>query len=341
MRLLPAPIGACWSKALLSAAIVVAIWGLCGSVVAQPRPDVALHGMADSVAAHERFTLTISASVPAHRAVQFPAADAGPSVFGDLTVLSRSPVRKQRVGAGYAISTVTYEVMTAASDSVRVPPLPVRVDAAVDTVVTSTLPRTLYVTSEPGSLTSRLREGPFPTPPRFPWTWIVLAGIAMTLLGGATYLWRDFRDASPSPVSASATDKTTTPHDVAMRRLRRLQSRDLTDPNVVESFYVALSDTVRTYLSARLDVAARERTTREVRTALDRRAEVPPPAAEHLHTVLEQADLVKFADARPDPSRAAEALRAARTAIEVIEDTVSAETSPVAETVPRSDASSR
>jgi len=341
VRLLPAPIGACWSKALLSAAIIVTIWGLCGSAVAQPRPDVALHSSPDSIALNERFTLTVSASVPAHRAVQFPAADAGPSVFGDLTVLSRSPVQKQRVGAGYAISTVTYEVTTAASGSVRVPPLPVRVDAAVDTVVTSTLPRTLYVTSRTGPFASRLGEGPFPPPSRFPWTWILLAGVTVVLLGGAAYLWGDLRDASPSPVSASATDKPTTPHDVAMRRLRRLQSRDLSDPTVVESFYVALSDTVRTYLSARLDVAARERTTREVRAALDRRAEVPSTAAEHLHTVLEQADLVKFADARPDPSRAAEALQAARTAIGTIEVAVSAETSPVVETAPRSDASSR
>jgi len=103
---------------------------------------------------------------------------------------------------------------------------------------------------------------------------------------------------------------------------------------------VRMADTM-SLMSARLDVAARERTTREVRAALDRRAEVPSTAAEHLHTVLEQADLVKFADARPDPSRAAEALQAARTAIGTIEVAVSAETSPVAETAPRSDASSR
>jgi len=304
-----------------------------GGVAAQPRPDVALHGVADSIAPHERFTLTISASVPAHRAVQFPAADAGPSVFGDLTVLSRSPVRKQRVGAGYAIRSVTYEVSTAASDSVRVPPLPVRVDAAADTVVTSTLPRTIYVTSGPETVVSHLREESLPAPGRPVWTWVVLAGVAIALLGGGTYLWTNARGAdAPAPTTENTTDEAPTPQEVAMRRLRALQSRTLTDPDAVESLYVALSDTLRTYLSRRLGVAARERTTREVRATLDRRAEVPPTAAEHVHTVLEQADLVKFAGARPAPSLAEEALRTARTAIATLEETTPAETSPEDET---------
>lgn len=112
-----------------------------------------------------------------------------------------------------------------------------------------------------------------------------------------------------------------------MRRLRTLQSRELTNPDAVESFYVALSDTVRTYLSARLRVAARERTTREVRAVLDRKDEVPPVARKRIHTVLEQADLVKFADARPNPARATEALQTTRAAIEAIENATSAEAS--------------
>lgn len=328
------PTRSCRGRVLLVAAIAVAIWRVCGSAVAQPRPDVALHSSPDSVALHERFTLTISASVPAHRAVEFPAADADPSVFGDLAVLSRSPIRKQRVGAGYAIRSVTYEVKAAVPGSVRVPPLPVRVDAAVDTVVTSTLPRTIYVTSGTEASSARPYAGPAPplTQLHFSWTWILLASITVALFGGGVYLWRTARstssDTTSSGAPASATDTDPTPHDVAMRKLHRLQSRDLTDPDAVESFYVALSDTLRTYLSARLDLAARERTTHEVVAVLDRRAEVPPMATEQIHAVLEQADLVKFADARPDPSLAAEALQAAQTAITTVEDAASTEPPP-------------
>jgi hypothetical protein len=328
MRFVLFPVRARFRQRGFGAAAAVTIWVLVGGVFAQPRPDVALHRLADSVATHERFTLTISASVPAHRAVQFPAADAGSSVFGNLKVLERHPVRKQRVGAGYAISSVTYEETTAASDSVRVPPLPVRVDAAVDTVVTSTLPRTVHVTS---GAASRPHAGTAPpvAPSRSPWTWILLASAALTLVGGGLYLWRTARPLFDSPgVQAPTAEPSPMPHDVAMRRLRTLQSHDLTDPDAVESFYVALSDTLRTYLSARLNVAIRERTTREVKAVLDRRAEIPPAAVESLYTVLEQADLVKFADARPGPSLAAEALQAAQTAIAAIEDAASAETSP-------------
>jgi hypothetical protein len=98
----------------------------------------------------------------------------------------------------------------------------------------------------------------------------VLAGVAIALLGGGTYLWTSARGAdAPAPTTEDTTDEAPTPQEVAMRRLRALQSRTLTDPDAVESLYVALSDTLRTYLSRRLGVAARERTTREVRAALE------------------------------------------------------------------------
>ena len=43
-------------------------------------------------------------------------------------------------------------------------------------------------------------------------------------------------------------------------------------------------------------------------TLLDRQADVPPTAVEHLRHVLEQTDRVKFAGACPTPSAAADAL---------------------------------
>jgi len=313
----------CRVRAFLVAAIAVAIWGVCGSAVAQPRPDVALHSSPDSVAPRERFTLTISASVPAHRAVEFPAADAGLSVFGDLTVLNRSPVQKQRVGAGYAVSTVTYEVMIAVPGSVRVPPLPVRVDAAVDTVITSTLPRTIYVTSGTGAPASHLHVETPSAPSRFPWTWVVLAGVAAGLLGGATYLWRDLRDIPQSSVpSTPATDTTTTPHDVAMRRLRSLQSRDLTRSG---RHRVVLRRALRH--SAHLPVRPAERCGPGAHdpggAGRTRRPARGPHSRRNAHSHRARAGgPLKFADARPDPSRAMEALRAAHTAIEAIEDAV-------------------
>ena len=54
-------------------------------------------------------------------------------------------------------------------------------------------------------------------------------------------------------------------------------------------------------------------------TLLDRQADVPPTAIEHLRHVLEQTDRVKFAGARPAPSAAADALETAQAALDDLE----------------------
>ena len=119
--------------------------------------------------------------------------------------------------------------------------------------------------------------------------------------------------------ASAAETASPSPHETATRRLDELQSSDLSTPDAVESFYVTLADILRTYLSRRWDLTTEKRTTRELMTLLDRQADVPPTAIEHLRHVLEQTDRVKFAGARPAPSAAADALETAQAALDDLE----------------------
>lgn len=306
-------------RILAGTAALVAAWGLLGAALAQPRPDVTLWVAADSVTTGEPFALNIESSTPAHRGIAFPPAT--DSIFGELEVLRRSDVHTRRAGSGYAIDSVSYTVRTSARDSVRIPRVPIRVDAATGTLTTFTLPRTVKVQAARESAVPNPfgRDAPKALP------WLVVALVAGGALYGATHLWGERRNEShglgpPSPEPSSAPgDADADPYQAATTRLRELQARDRTDPAAVEAVHVTLASVVRTYLSQRLGIATEGRTTAELLAVLDHRSDVPPEAVEPLRTALEQADRVKFAAARPDPATTDAALRTARTALDRLE----------------------
>jgi hypothetical protein len=94
---------------------------------------------------------------------------------------------------------------------------------------------------------------------------------------------------------------------------------DLSDRSNVKPFYVHLSSGLRRYLADRLDFPAMERTTREVVNVLERRTDVPPVITSRVRSVLEQADLVKFSNARADADDGESALRDVRHVVKLVE----------------------
>ena len=291
-------------------------WSLLGAAVGQPRLDVRVS--ADSLRIGERVTVSVVAEHGGDVEVAFPAADAGPGVFGELEVLGRSTPRRRTVG-DVQVDSVAYTVTTFALDSVRVPPLPVQVVADGDTTTMRTPARTARVVSVVGPDAEGLYGVAPPAPfPRPLWTWGVLALVAAALLGGGASLWWRWRQdpEGPSGVRA-AVDRT--PYEAATARLRQLEAYDLSDPDAVTSFYVELSNALRVYLAREWDVAAPERTTREVAETLEGRPDVPDEAVPRVRAVLELADLVKFADARPAAEDHEKALREARSALDTLE----------------------
>jgi hypothetical protein len=300
--------------------------GLVGVAEGQPRPDVTSWVTPDTVQRGEPFTLIVTANTPAHRAVGFPKVPTDSSVFGPLRVQRRSRTYTRRVGGLYAIDSVAYTVTTIAPDSVRIPPLPIRIDAGVGTLVTRTRPRVVQVAAAPPHpLLGIVKGGPGPARA---WGWAALIVALAAGAGSGFYLWARRRTNKTAVAEGEAAEeKIRTAQEASAglpaeteRRLDELESADPTDPEAVTELYVELAAVVRTVLTREFDLSGQERTTADLRAMLDRHDEVPPSATGALQNVLEEAELVKYAGRRPDAETARRALRAARTGLRHLAD---------------------
>ena len=284
---------------------------------------VRTHVSTDSVHIGERFTVSFAVGHAEGVQVLFPDPADGPDTFGDIEVVNRLERSRRPMGGGRRVDSVAYEVTTFALDSVRVPAIPLSVVVDGDTTLARTPPRGAAVISVIGPESRGIHSvGPLASFP-YPWWPWVLAGLLTTaLLGGLAYLWwrRQQPEEAPSTVQpASEIDKT--PYEADSAWIRQLESYDLSDPAAVKPFYVELSSALRVYLAREWDVAALERTTREVIEALEARSDAPDEAIDRLQSVLERADLVKFADVRPDADAHEVAIEDARAVLDTLETT--------------------
>lgn len=317
---------------------------VAASAVAQPaRVDAIV--LADSVRVGEPFTLALVAEHSFNTEVLFPAPDAGPVLFGDLEVIERTDGERRYLGAarpGTRVDSVAYTVRTFALDSARVPALPVRVVAGDDTILVGSPSQRIPVISVVGPDAQALRDlAPLASFPQPLWPWVLLAVATLGLVGLLAYWWWTRHVEPPEPPPHDAPPEVDVDaYDEAVEALARLAAMDVADDDAMDPFYVALSSLLRRYLAQRLDLRVLERTTREVVEDLEGHGSVPSGAARRVRAVLELADLVKFAEARPAPSDADKALRETRAAIEAIEDRASP-TATIVEEVRRDDTNRR
>lgn len=300
--------------------ILALLVGGGATAMAQQRPQVKTFVSTDSVLVGERFRVSIVATHDGEREVMFPPADAGPVIFKELEVLDRSVHQFQAQGRRTQVDSVSYTVTTFSLDSVRVPGVPLQLVSGDDTTVVSASGRTVTVVSAVGPDAKGIHGvAPPASFPRPIWTWILLGLVAVGVIAALAYLWwrrQEVTDARPVPRRPEADQ---TPYEAATSWIRQLESYDLSDPDAVKPFYVELSTALRVYLADELDVAALERTTREVVEVLSHRPDVPTEAATRIRAVLELADLVKFADVRPTSDDHEKALQEARAALDTIE----------------------
>ena len=91
---------------------------------------------------------------------------------------------------------------------------------------------------------------------------------------------------------------------IALRELQTLRDSDLD----VHSFYTALSDTVRRYITTRFQLAATGQTTREFLIVAKQHARLTLHDQKNLGVFLSAADLVKFARLEPNDHTCKEAV---------------------------------
>ena len=136
--------------------------------------------------------------------------------------------------------------------------------------------------------------------------WIIAGVIALLAIALIVYFLRQKKHKIPPPPPAPEPL-----HIRAMKLLDELESEGLWQKGQVKEYYVRLTDILRSYIEARYQVRAMERTTDELSAAAKGHPELCLHAAK-LYNVLATADMAKFARAQPLPAEHVAAMQATR-----------------------------
>jgi len=100
-------------------------------------------------------------------------------------------------------------------------------------------------------------------------------------------------------------------HEVAFERLDDLEAEELWQQGKVKEYQTELTYTIREYLENRFGIQALESTTGEINNSL-KEVDFDPKHTTNLNNILQIADMVKFAKAKPDASIHQEFMEKAR-----------------------------
>jgi hypothetical protein len=263
----------------------------------------------DSIQVGERFSYTIVFDRNSATDVQYPGEDN----FSDpVTFLSRD-----RYSVDERRDSLVYQLQFFGTEDFTIPRKEVRVNIAGSDTTYYTAPVPLFFKSVLASEDEEFR----PFKPIFEfartwWPWVV-ALILLLVTGYYAYNWYKKREPKTVSVPAADPDPFVSPLVELRETIKRLpNTSELLQFKEFESYYVDLGDAIRRYLKRVYSIQALEMTTREIDQAL--KAEL---AAEEqiqiTRKVLNEADMVKFANFKPTAEMAESVLQNAKRFIEV------------------------
>lgn len=121
---------------------------------------------------------------------------------------------------------------------------------------------------------------------------------ALLLMIGAGYYFYKLKN--KKPVEVPKVEEIVIPcHEKALRNLKMLDAQQLWQQGLIKEYQSGLTDIIRTYLLERYDINAPEMTTDEVMASLAD-AHFDKKYNQELINILQIADMVKFAKAKPE-----------------------------------------
>jgi hypothetical protein len=295
-------------KAFVVASVLAV--GACRGAAAAPATIVAYSTQPDSITVGDPVTLEVRVRAAAGARVTFPrAVPPDPRVqVEELQVLP--PVTMPDSMTGW-IGRYSLTVFDVGQIVLRPWPVQVATDTSNATVFTDSI-RIDVASVVPDSLaqadirdlkTQRQIDVPWPR-----WVWFALAALALLVALLVAWLVRRRRRpqvvvvAPPKPAS-----------EVALARLRGLETDRLPAQGMIKEHYVRLSEILRAYLedAPQFGVPALEQTTDEIRAGLMER-DFPPDVVGRVRVLCEEADLVKFAKHQPTLAECTRALERVR-----------------------------
>ena len=297
----PAGGAICGRASRLLARALAVLWIVPGVCAASP-PRFVVEVDRGTLEIADRVQIHLFLEAPALARVALPGrgASLGPFELLEAGATTRDTLASGSVLHGRRLLATVYQV-----GSVTLPPLPARVvfeDTAFTVLsdsVTVLVSSMIEAAGADSTADIHALKGivDFPMPgPRWP-----LVGLAAVIGASALWfwVWRRLRArrlaGALGPVDLRPAD------EWALSELRSLRALDLPAAGELAAHYSSLTDIVRPYLERRFHIHAADRTSAEILLVLRdcRDAGWQPERAAELRTLLEGADLVKFARHRP------------------------------------------
>ena len=128
--------------------------------------------------------------------------------------------------------------------------------------------------------------------PDYWWAWL----LALLLIGAAVWAYRKYYKKGVNPLKPSK--KRLPPYEEAMINLQNLKAAQLWQQGQEKEYFTGLTDILRVYIDRRFHINAVEMTSSQIIDTLKKNEETKA-VNEQLEMILEIADIVKFANARP------------------------------------------
>ena len=128
--------------------------------------------------------------------------------------------------------------------------------------------------------------------PDYWWAWL----LGLLLIVGGVWAYRKYYKKGINPLKPSK--KRLPPYEEAMINLRNLKAAQLWQQGQEKEYFTGLTDILRVYIDRRFDINAVEMSSSQIIDTLKRNEETKA-VNEQLEMILEIADIVKFANARP------------------------------------------
>ncbi len=128
--------------------------------------------------------------------------------------------------------------------------------------------------------------------PDYWWAWL----LALALIAGGIWAYRKYYKKGINPLKTIK--KRLPPYEEAMINLRNLKAAQLWQQGQEKEYFTGLTDILRVYIDRRFHINAVEMTSSQIIETLKKNEETKA-VNEQLEMILEIADIVKFANARP------------------------------------------
>lgn len=251
----------------------------------------------------DQIDLNISFQMPLDYRVIWPYYQ--DTLVGNVEIIGRSPV-DTIISESDNIVDMLQSITITSFDSgyYYIPPLEFSYQALDDTSykTATTIPLYLKVhtmavdTTQPIKVIKPPLEAPFSIFEILPWLLMALGALLVTFL----IVYVIIRTKRKQPLFRIRPKIILPPHVVAMNGLESLKEKKLWQAGKTKDYYTELTDILRIYIEERFDIPAVEMTTDEIMEGL-KNIETRQELQNNLSSILNLADLVKFAKENPQP----------------------------------------